>query len=196
MQKTIFVYIKNNMISAFSLHLFSYIIINLYLLFIDWFSDKIINWSWIPALIWLSAVVIHYSLIKKIRAVKDKSMIIGFIISDQSGRALVCFENDKNTIENMLGVSDLKIEMVPMFFNALQSFSEEINLKGCNQLELNGINVKVLSINKDEYSISGFILPKTDTLEAKRTFENILEDFLTKNKEKFSKWEKRTILNR
>jgi len=186
----IFWFIKENMASLFDVHLFSFIIINLYLFFVNWYIESKITWASIPALFWGLAIIVHYSLIKEINNEKIKSQIIGYLISDQSGRILISSENDNSAIKNNIGLSELKVEMIPMFFSALQSFTEEINLKGCNQLELNGLNLKVLSVNQENYTIAGFISPKMNNFEAKKIFENIIREFLEENKEKMEAWEK------
>ncbi len=186
----IFWFVKGNMVSFFSLNVFSFVIITLYLSFINWYVEAKITWAWIPALFWLLAIIIHYTLIKEINKEKQNSQIIGYLISDQSGRVLISSQNDKLSVENTIGLSEIKVEMIPMFFSALQSFTEEINLKGCNQLELNGINLKVISVKHGNYTIAGFISPKMNNFEAKRIFEDIIQDFLQQNNEKLEIWEK------
>jgi 2TM domain-containing protein len=161
-------------------HIFSFIVINSYLIFIDLFTDQKMGWSWIPLVSWLLVVLINLVVKHDVTEHKEIIIIYGVLISDNSARVLIDAEVSNEILTNMLDMNSGKIEMIPMFINAIQHFSKEINLKDCNNMQLFGKNLKVISINTGELTITGFIDPRMKDNLARLIFSRIIEKFSEK----------------
>ena len=163
--------------SLFEKHLVTYAIINPYLLFVDWYSGNGLEWAWIPLLMWGAILIIHGSFRHELTETQRRAEVIGALISDAAGRVLIDAEMSPTELGTRLGLTADKIEMIHMFINAIQSFSNEINIKGCNDFQLFGTDLKVISVKKDELTITGFISSVSDPQIARTLFESILTDF-------------------
>jgi hypothetical protein len=175
-----FIYFKHGIRSLKALHMASFGILNMYMLFIDWYSDQQLTWIWIVALTWAVFLTLHLLLLDDIKRHLAEVRIFGVLISDNSGRVLIDAMNRTHPLGKQLQMGPEKIEMIPMFINAIQSFSDEINIQGCNNLEVFGTNVKVLSIKANELTLTGFISPESNPAVVRGIFEKILKQFQEK----------------
>ncbi|MHA1819780.1 MAG: GTPase domain-containing protein [Promethearchaeota archaeon] len=89
----------------------------------------------------------------------SSELLFGIMISDYSGRTLLIHEIEPNILREKLKNEknpNFDIELVPMFINALQQFSKEINIKDFSGFKVSGSNLKILSVAKNNITITAF----------------------------------------
>ncbi len=111
----------------------------------------------------------------------SQNYIFGFIISDGNGKTLMNISATgsslKKTVENESS-PDLDLELIPMFINALQHFSNEINVKELKDFNIRGKNLKLTSLKKDKLTMTIFLDPDLQFNIVRQDFDNLFELFI------------------
>lgn len=108
-------------------------------------------------------------------------LIYGFIISDDNGRTLLIYESNENNLYNRLNTDNnpnFDLELVPMFISAMQKFSMEINIQGFSGFRMQGTNIKVNSIYRDEMTFTIFSCADINPELMKDDFSELFDQFL------------------
>ncbi|MFX1238836.1 MAG: ADP-ribosylation factor-like protein [Promethearchaeota archaeon] len=112
---------------------------------------------------------------------KEIPVFIGYLISDKNGIMITRVDIFDEAIEQFLWssgrapeVEEFKdINLIPMFINAIEKFSLEINMKDLSGFMLEGTNVKIEILNVEDYSIIFFLNPSTNI----KSFMNQIIDY-------------------
>nr|QEE15907.1 hypothetical protein DSAG12_01734 [Candidatus Prometheoarchaeum syntrophicum] len=111
------------------------------------------------------------------------SYLYGLIISDMHGKTLISIETEPDSLYKALNAADndqFDIELIGMFLNALQKFSQEINVQNLSSFRVQGANLKISSISKRNLTLTLFTSPKMDAGDLKEEFDNLFNLFLSK----------------
>jgi hypothetical protein len=153
---------------------------NLYLLFIDYYSDQRITWCWIPWLAWTILIVVNTVIKRDVSHTIEPLIIFAVIISDTDGKMLIQIEQRPQFLAQELNMSEASIELIPMFINAMLQFSKEINMLDCNDFRLQGKKMKVVCYAESELICTGFISSESNSNTAREIIRRILSDFKKK----------------
>jgi len=107
----------------------------------------------------------------------------GLIISDMHGKTLLTIETEPGSLDKALNASkndQFDIELIGMFLNALQKFSQEINVQNLSSLRVQGGNLKITSISRKNLTLTLFTAPEVEAGNIKEDFDNLFDSFLTK----------------
>jgi hypothetical protein len=114
----------------------------------------------------------------------DVPPIIGFIVADQYGNAIMVYEYETkdNTqygpIKSYLSENDknlLEIDLISMYFSSFKVFAGQTNIQNLSHLEIYGSNIKAQIYFLFDYIIITFLNSNTD-LKAKEK-KNIMDHF-------------------
>ncbi|MCP4761829.1 MAG: hypothetical protein GY870_08605 [archaeon] len=108
------------------------------------------------------------------------NFIYGFLISDDNGRTLTIFQSYENSLIDTLNNErneNFDIELVPMFINAMQKFSQEINIEGFSGFKLQGTSIRVNSIYKNYLTFTVFSSLFFDPDIVRIEFEELFDEF-------------------
>ncbi|MHA1563076.1 MAG: hypothetical protein ACTSPA_13240, partial [Promethearchaeota archaeon] len=89
----------------------------------------------------------------------------GLIISDMHGKTLLTIETEPGSLDKALNASkndQFDIELIGMFLNALQKFSQEINIQNLSSLRVQGGNLKITSISRKNLTLTLFTAPEVE----------------------------------
>jgi len=115
---------------------------------------------------------------------------IGCLISDKDGKTIASFEVYKGVLEffikkNMKDKSRCEhfdVELIPMYFSALERFSEEINIQNVPCINLKGTNITLHSIfNLDHFTVIFFLNPLVHI----KLYENLIHNYIKELYEKY-----------
>ncbi len=107
----------------------------------------------------------------------------GLIISDMHGKTLLTIETEPGSLDKALNSSkneQFDIELIGMFLNALQKFSQEINVQNLSSFRVQGGNLKITSISRKNLTLTLFTAPEVEAGNIKEDFDNLFDSFLTK----------------
>ncbi len=107
----------------------------------------------------------------------------GIIISDMHGKTLLTIETEPGSLDKALNASkneQFDIELIGMFLNALQKFSQEINVQNLSSFRVQGGNLKITSISRKNLTLTLFTAPEVEAGNIKEDFDNLFDSFLTK----------------
>lgn len=131
------------------------------------------------------------------KAVQDVDSIAnylyGIIISDLNGKTLLSIESEPDSLNNALNVTNnnqFDIELIGMFLNALQKFSQEINVQKLENFRIKGANLKITSISRKDLTLTIFTAPEVETENIKEDFDSLFDSFLTKYESYIPKFNK------
>ena len=111
------------------------------------------------------------------------SYLYGLIISDMHGKTLISIETEPGSLDRALNAENndqFDIELIGMFLNALQKFSQEINVQNLSSFRVQGANLKISSISKKDLTLTLFTSPKIEAGDLKEEFDNLFDLFLSK----------------
>ncbi len=125
-------------------------------------------------------------------------IFVGYIISDNNGIMITRAEIHDGAIEEFLWNSEQEpeikemrdINLIPMFINAIEKFSLEINMKDLSGFKLEGTNVKVEILNINDYTIIFFLNPSTNIKRFKNIISNHFSEIFQENADKFENFRK------
>ncbi|MFX1477368.1 MAG: hypothetical protein ACFFCI_04480 [Promethearchaeota archaeon] len=118
--------------------------------------------------------------------------IIGIIIADQFGNAILVIEYDNKPEENYGSIKSylsennrnlLEIDLISMYFSSFKTFAGQTNIQNLSNLEIHGSNIKVqLYFLFEKYMVIIFLNSKVDlNLTEKEQiiqyFENLLDKY-------------------
>lgn len=109
--------------------------------------------------------------------------LYGIIISDSNGKTLLTVESEPDSLNNALNAAEnnqFDIELIGMFLNALQKFSQEINVQKLENFRIKGANLKITSISRKDLTLTLFTAPEVETGNIKEDFDSLFDSFLTK----------------
>ena len=109
--------------------------------------------------------------------------LYGLIISDMYGKTLLSIETEPDSLNKALNATNndqFDIELIGMFLNALQMFSQEINIQNLSSFRVQGANLKISSISKQNLTLTLFTSPKIEAGDLKEDFDNLFDLFLSK----------------
>ena len=112
--------------------------------------------------------------------------LYGLIISDMHGKTLLSIETEPDSLNKALNAANndqFDIELIGMFLNALQKFSQEINIQNLSSFRVQGANLKISSISKKNLTLTLFTSPKVKAGDLKEDFDNLFDLFLSKYEE-------------
>lgn len=129
---------------------------------------------------------------------EDKSQnseywIYGIMISDSNGKTLVVAETKPDSLKEALNRANnpqFDLELIPMFLNAMSKFAEEINVKDLSSFRVQGGNLKMSSLSKQNLTLTIFTHPDFQIDLVKDDFGKLFDGFFTdfaKNIEEFDK---------
>ncbi|MEE9379090.1 MAG: hypothetical protein V3V33_13750 [Candidatus Lokiarchaeia archaeon] len=116
---------------------------------------------------------------------------IGCLLSDKDGKTLASLEVYKGALEfyikkNMKDKSRCEhfdVELIPMYFSALERFSEEINIQNVPCINLKGSNIKLHSIfNLDHFTVIFFLNPLVHI----KQYENLIHIYFKELYEEYN----------
>lgn len=172
----IYLFLSRKSRTPLNLHLFFFIMLNLYLTFLDIYSDYHYTWAWIPLLGWGIFLIAHIVITRDITGSAEKILIYAVIISDSVGKTLISVEQKPQFMKDVLKMTDANIELIPMCINAILSFTKEINMLNCDDMRLQNKNMKIVSYAAGELVCTGFISVDTNSSTAREIFKRILDD--------------------
>ena len=109
--------------------------------------------------------------------------LYGLIISDMHGKTLLTIETEPGSLDKALNSSkneQFDIELIGMFLNALQKFSQEINVQNLSSFRVQGGNLKITSISRKNLTLTLFTAPEVEAGNIKEDFDNLFDSFLAK----------------
>ncbi len=112
-----------------------------------------------------------------------ENYLYGIIISDINGKTLLSIETAPNSLDRALNATNneqFDIELIGMFLNALQKFSQEINVQKLSNFRVQGANLKITSISRKDLTLTLFTAPDVETGNIKEDFDNLFNSFLSK----------------
>ena len=144
-------------VTPFQWHIFLYISVNLYLLFINLYTAHRITWCWIPWLSWSVPLVVNIVIKRDLVHSTEPLIIYAVLISDTDGKTLIQTEQRPQFLADVLHMNEANIELIPMFINAILQFSKEINMLDCNDFRLQSKKLKVVCYAERDLICTGFI---------------------------------------
>ena len=116
--------------------------------------------------------------------------VIGCLISDKDGKAIVSFEVFKGAIQFFMKQKthshqekrQFQIDLIPMYVSAIELLSHELNIQGLPGIDINGANLKLKIIFSFKgFTATLFLNPAVDfgTIEelTKTYLSNLFEEF-------------------
>ena len=116
--------------------------------------------------------------------------VIGCLISDKDGKAIVSFEVFKGAIQFFMKQKShshqekkqFQIDLIPMYVSAIELLSHELNIQGLPGIDINGTNLKLKIIFTFKgFTATLFLNPNVDftTIEdlTKTYLSNLFEEF-------------------
>ena len=104
--------------------------------------------------------------IESISTKKDIPPFIGFMIADRNGKTLTTTEAYDGVFDEIFQSENSEmpcdIELIPMFINALEKFSAEINIQNLSGFKLKGTNIKMQTFRLDLITITVFMSSDTN----------------------------------
>src|SRR6056297_1801540 len=85
----LYLYLMNGIKSFFNVHLYFYIYMNIFFVFIDFYSDLVLNWFLYPILGWFVLLVVHKLFFSEKIDKELKGVVYALLIADNSSRTLV-----------------------------------------------------------------------------------------------------------
>ena len=140
-----------------------------------------------PALLDKFSLIKNQLIQSKFRTHKfnDVPPIIGFIVADQYGNAIMVYEYEKDDItkygpiKSFLSEDDknlLEIDLISMYFSSFKVFALQTNIQNLSHLEIHGSNIKAQIYFLLDYIIITFLNSNTN-LKAKEKKE-IMDHFI------------------
>ena len=167
-------------VTPFQWHIFLYISVNLYLLFINLYTAHRITWCWIPWLSWSGLLVVNIVIKRDLVHSTEPLIIYAVLISDTDGKTLIQTEQRPQFLADVLHMNEANIELIPMFINAMLQFSKEINMLDCNDFRLQSKKLKVVCYAEWDLICTGFISFELNSGTAREVFRRILIEFQRK----------------
>lgn len=110
--------------------------------------------------------------------------VLGFMISDKNGKILILIENEKDIIENFFKRNlegkiegDFSIELIPMFFSALEKFSSQFNFKDISKLNFEGMFINIQLFQFESFNITFFFNPDINLNPLKEEISMYFKEF-------------------
>jgi len=104
--------------------------------------------------------------IENVSAKKEFPPFIGFMIADRDGKTLVTTESHDGIFDEIFHSENDEMigdnELIPMFINALEKFSTEINIQNLSGFKLKGTNIKMQTFRFDLITITIFMSSDTN----------------------------------
>ena len=121
--------------------------------------------------------------IETVSTKKELPPFIGFMIADRDGKTLITTEAYDGIFDEIFQSENGEIpsdnELIPMFINALEKFSMEINIQNLSGFKLKGTNIKMQTFRFDLITITIFMSSDTNVKaykdEIKVWFNHIFE---------------------
>jgi len=122
--------------------------------------------------------------------------IIGFIIADQYGNAIMIYEYEKTNRGNYGGIKSylseddkslLEIDLISMYFSSFKVFAGQTNIQNLSHLEINGSNIKIQIYFLFDFIIIMFLNSNTNLeLKEKNEVINHFKDILSTREYEFN----------
>ncbi|MHA1672626.1 MAG: ADP-ribosylation factor-like protein [Promethearchaeota archaeon] len=108
--------------------------------------------------------------------------IYGIMISDCNGKTLIIAETEGESLKDALNKANnpqFDLELIPMFLNAMSKFAEEINVQDLSSFRIQGANIKMSSLSKEDLTLTIFSHPDFRIDHLKNDFNRLFDEFLT-----------------
>ncbi len=108
--------------------------------------------------------------------------IFGIMISDCNGKTLIVAETEGESLKDALNKANnpqFDLELIPMFLNAMSKFAEEINVQDLSSFRIQGANIKMSSLSKQDLTLTIFSHPDFRIDHSKDDFNRLFDEFLT-----------------
>ncbi|MHA1618499.1 MAG: hypothetical protein ACTSVZ_04395, partial [Promethearchaeota archaeon] len=109
--------------------------------------------------------------------------IFGIMISDSNGKTLIVAETAGESLTVALNKAknpQFDLELIPMFLNAMSKFAEEINVQDLSSFRVQGANIKMSSLSKQDLTLTVFSHPDFQIDYLKDEFNKLFDIFLTR----------------
>jgi hypothetical protein len=168
-------FITRGMKSWFHFHVFFYIILSSFLIFIDGYADFHFEWFWYPLLIWAVILGIHWVIGLRGTVFQEEVLLYAILISDSNGKTLVKVEQEPEFMKKHLHMDESSVELIPMLINTILQFSKEINMMDCNDFRLQNAELKVITYAGEDLICTGFISSNSNTHSARIILKHALD---------------------
>jgi predicted transcriptional regulator len=130
------------------------------------------------------------SLESKIETIEiEKHPFLGFMIADENGKQILVSEIFDGVFGSLFKSEDsdtfFDYELIPLFINALEKFSDKINIKNLIGFTLKGTNIKIQTFKYEFITVTLFMRHDTAFKSMKSHINNWFKNIFEKNKNRF-----------
>ncbi|MFX0101085.1 MAG: hypothetical protein ACFFCS_16035 [Candidatus Hodarchaeota archaeon] len=113
---------------------------------------------------------------------------LGFLLADELGRTIMAVDCELGGFRTHLGKdTDVEVELIPMFINALDNFSREIYVIDLNEFKLTGHNLTMYIFGHETFMITFFLNPNVYLRHFEQEIQEFLISLINSNRELFDR---------
>ncbi len=120
---------------------------------------------------------------------KSAPPFLGFMIADKDGKTLLTSEVYEGVFNDFFQTKNDEMQpdhdLIPMFINALEKFSTEINIKDLSGFKLKGTNIKMQTFRYDLITVTLFMNADTNIKSPKDEINTWFNNLFTTHEKKF-----------